>query len=320
MSTTTRGSTRMRARLNLALALAVLPALTLAAACSSSGGKSSPATTAGQSSAGQSSQGPSGPSSAGSAAAALVPAAYKNRTLNIATMDNYPPDIYFVDGKLTGFDPDLANAIAADLGMKLNLTSVSFDVIIPGIAAKRYDVGIPTFQVTPDRLKIMDFVTYMSAGTGFMTLADGKHKIASALDLCGTKAAVLIGSQQLTQTQDFSAQCTKAGKPAIAIQTFKSNNDVALAITSGRAEVDVSVSDTLAYAFSQSKGKFEVQPFTFAKAPAGIGLPKGSPMGPPILQAVKDLMANGTYKKIFDKYNASSVTISPDEAKLVTSG
>lgn len=283
------------------VALTLIGTLTFGAACGSSTNNKATHTESRTNSVGRSTTGP---------AAALVPSTYKNRTIRVVVINDYPPDEYVVGGKLVGTNPDLAKAIGDDLGLRFDIQGVTFDIIIPGLQAGRYDIAMPSFQVTPARRKILDFVTYFAAGTGFMILANSAHNINSAAGLCGLTAASLAGSEQAAQTQQFSRQCTQNGKHPISLQTYQSNNQSALAVASGRAQVDISTSDTLAYASSQASGRFKVAPFTYAKAPAGIGLPKGSKLGPAVLQALKDLMANGTYDKIYKKYNVASTEIS----------
>src|SRR5487761_2037161 len=62
--------------------------------------------------------------------AALVPAAYKGVTLQVATDASYPPDEYLKGSAIVGFDIDLMKAIAATLGVKYKENNVTFDTII----------------------------------------------------------------------------------------------------------------------------------------------------------------------------------------------
>src|SRR5580692_3502865 len=72
--------------------------------------------------------------------AALVPSAYKNVTLQVATDATYPPDESMNGTKMVGFDVDLINAVATTLGVKIKENNVTFDNIIGGIQGGRYQV------------------------------------------------------------------------------------------------------------------------------------------------------------------------------------
>src|SRR3954452_16960112 len=174
-----------------------------------------------------------------SKAVAEVPAAIKDKgTLTVAADATYAPN-EFVDTngkKVVGMDADLADAIAASLGLKAKVVNATFGAIIPGLAAHKYELGMSSFTVTKEREQTVDFVTYFSAGTSFY-VRDGAPKIQTLADLCGEKVAVEKGT---TQADDVTAQakkCKAAGKPEPQLQTFPDQNGANLAISSGRAEV-----------------------------------------------------------------------------------
>ena len=70
-------------------------------------------------------------------------------------------------------DADLAKALGAVLGLKVKVVNATFDAIIPGLAAGKYDLGMSSFTDTKAREKVVDFVTYFSAGTSFYVKASG---------------------------------------------------------------------------------------------------------------------------------------------------
>src|SRR5581483_3239378 len=167
-----------------AAALAVL-CVAIVAGCgsskssSSSGGASSTAST---------------PASTGtnSAVAALVPAKFKSKgTLTVAADATYAPDEFIgPDGHtVVGMDADLLKAIAGLMGLKVEIKNATFDSIIPGLAAGKYDVGASSFTDTKEREKTVDFVTYFTAGESFFTKASGGTTISGLSDLCGHTVA-----------------------------------------------------------------------------------------------------------------------------------
>ena len=102
--------------------------------------------------------------------AALVPAAVKSSgTLSVAADASYAPNEFIgSNGKtVEGMDADLAKALASVMGLKADVSNQTFDSIIPGLSAKKYDLGMSSFTDTLARQKVVNFVTYFSAGTSF---------------------------------------------------------------------------------------------------------------------------------------------------------
>src|SRR5215204_1054702 len=102
------------------------------------------------------------------ALAAKVPDAIKSDgKLLIGTDATYAPNEFLdTDGKtVIGFDVDLFNAVAAKLGLKTQWQSAAFDAIIPAVQSGKYDIGVSSFTINPDRLKQVTMVSYFSAGT-----------------------------------------------------------------------------------------------------------------------------------------------------------
>src|SRR5262249_6369913 len=100
--------------------------------------------------------------------------------------------------------------------------------------------------------------------------------------------------------------CTDAGKPAVSVSVFPDQNGVNLALSSGRVEVGMADQPVAAYAVKQSGGKFKVSGSAYGTAPYGIAMAKDSGLQQPVLAAIKALMADGTYAKIFDYWGLQS--------------
>ena len=247
-----------------------------------------------------------------SKAAADVPAAVKSKgTLTVAADATYAPNEFIgPDGKkVVGMDADLAKAIAASLGLKAKVVNATFDAIIPGLAAHKYDLGMSSFTDTKEREKTVDFVTYFSAGTSFFVKSDGPT-ITTLADLCGHKVSVEKGTTQADDSTAQKKKCAKAGKPAVTVLVFPDQNGANLALSSGRADVGMADSPVAAYQVKQSDGAFKLGPKPYGTAPYGIAIPKDTGMTKPVLAAVKALMADGTYKKILDKWGIAAGAIS----------
>jgi polar amino acid transport system substrate-binding protein len=238
--------------------------------------------------------------------AAEVPAKIKAKSQLIVAADaTYAPNEFIgPDGHtVTGMDPDLAEALARVLGLKVKVVNASFDTIIPGLASGKYDLGMSSFTDTRARQKVVDFVTYFSAGTAFYVKATGGPTINTLADLCGHSVAVERGTTQADDATAQDGKCKAAGKPDVSVSVFPDQNGANLALSSGRAQVGMADSPVAAYIVKQSRGQFKLTGRIYATAPYGIAIPKGNGMAKPVLDAMKVLIANGAYKAILAKWN-----------------
>jgi polar amino acid transport system substrate-binding protein len=246
-----------------------------------------------------------------SALAADLPASVKSAgVLNIASDASYAPNEFFdTDGKtIIGMDVDLGNAIAAKLGVKAKFQNVTFDSIIPGMVAGKYDLGMSSFTDTKAREATVDFVTYFSAGETLFVASGNPHNVTGPdLSLCGLTIAVEKGTTEESEIPALSKKCTDAGKKAVTALSTDDQNTANLALTSGRAQVGSADSPVAAYAVKQSNGALVAAGASYETAPYGIAVPKNDGMlSQAVLGALKDLIADGSYTTILTKWGVQA--------------
>jgi polar amino acid transport system substrate-binding protein len=242
----------------------------------------------------------------------LLPAAVKSKgTLKVATDPTYAPDEFTAaDGKtIIGFDPELAQALAAKMGMKATVVNATFDSIIPGLAAKKYDLALSSHNDTKERQRVVDFVDYFSAGSSFYTKAQGGPAIGTLDDLCAHAVAVEKGTTQADDAIAQDKKCKAAGKPGLRSLVFPDQNAANLALSSGRADVGMADTPVAAYIVKKSGGQFKLVGKSYAVAPHGIAVPKDSGLAKPVQAALKALIADGSYQRILAKWGVSEIAI-----------
>jgi polar amino acid transport system substrate-binding protein len=247
------------------------------------------------------------------AIAAKVPASVKSKgTLVVGTEAQYAPNEFLAsDGHtIIGMDPDLVTALAETMGLKAKFNDAQFEAIIPGIQAGRYDLGASSFTDTKEREKKVDFVTYYNAGISFYAKTGTNPGVESLKDICGKTVGVEKGTVEQEESEAQSKACTKEGKKAVTVLSFPGQNQVNLAIASGRAAVGLADSPVVAYQIKQNKGQFTLIGKTYAFAPYGLAVPKNSGLAQPMLEALKKLMASGEYKEILKKWGIQEGAIS----------
>jgi len=245
------------------------------------------------------------PSFAASSAASLLPASVKKAgVLTVGTDTTYAPNEYLdANGKAIGWEIDLFNAVAADLGVKANFVSANFDTIIPAVKGGKYDVGLSSFTDTKVREAQVDFANYYVAGTQWASLA-GK-KAVDPNNACGLTVSAQTGSTEVDDLTAKSAACVKAGKKPITTLSFDDQNQATNAVQLGRAQALSADSPVTEDAVHRSAGKLQLDGAIYGSAPYGVATAKGSTLVKAIAAALTDLSKNGTYGKILAKWGVT---------------
>ncbi len=265
----------------------ILPALVAATAlaltgCVNNGGGGNPTTAA-----------PTiGPDAA---AIALLPADVKAAgELTMGVDATYPPNEYKdADGNPIGWDIELANAVAAKLGLKPVWSVAAFANIIPSVTGNKVLMGVSSFTDNTERQKQVNFVDYYQAG---ILWASAAGKNVNPDDACGLKVAVQATTYEHTdEVPAKSAACVKAGKAPIDIKPFDTQDAATTAVALGQVDAMSADSPVTAYAIAQSKGKLQAAGSSFEVAPYGYALSKTLGLEKAIQAAVQSLMDDGTY-------------------------
>jgi polar amino acid transport system substrate-binding protein len=237
--------------------------------------------------------------------AALVPAAYKNITLQVATDASYPPDEYFKGTTMVGFDIDLMKALATTLGLKYKENNVVFATIIAGIEGGRYQIGNSSFTPKTSREKNVNFADYYKAGEGVYVSSSSKFVFKNAQSFCGHKVAVEAGTTEVTD--GGAIKCTGGKKVTLLI--FQTQTGANSAVESGQADAGFVDSQVAGYVVATAKGLFKLDGKPINVAPYGFATPKtpnGLKLAEAIQAALKTMVANGTYNAVLAHWGAQS--------------
>ena len=242
------------------------------------------------------------------AIAELVPAEIRERgELIIGTNAPYPPLEFFEEDNktLVGFDIDIGDAIGKVLGLDVTWKNTSFDSIIPGLKAGRYDIGIAGFSAERERLEVVDFVGYYLTGGGFLVKQGSGIAVNDFKDsICGYRVAVQKGVSQVDKLKKAVEYCEASGKDPVTILEIPDQNVVVLTLTSGRADVVVADKPQVEYAARQTGGKLCVTgTYRTTHSITGIAVPKRlSAFDEALQKAVQNLIDTGAYQKIAKKW------------------
>jgi polar amino acid transport system substrate-binding protein len=205
--------------------------------------------------------------------------------------------------KLVGFDADLSRAVLDCAGIKHEFFIGGWGGLLPALNAGQIDLFWDDLYYTAERAKQVNFVTYMQAGTGALTQPGNPKKITSMDTLCGTTAAVGVGTVEDPQVRAADEKCKSSGKPGINIMTFPDVAAGTRLVQTGRADVflyDLGLIDSLV----------KDQPKMYSR---GFAVLSGMAIGAAMSKQNKDLLnavidgmrvmqSSGKQKAIFEKY------------------
>lgn len=192
----------------------------------------------------------------------------------------YEPFEFQKDGKTVGFDIDIANELAKDLGAELNTVDSSFEAIETGTALTQCDVSISSISITDTRKSVMDFSTpYLD--DDLTLVASGDSAIKSLDDAKGKK----VGVQQATTGADY------AKEKGIEAQQFEDTGLLVQALKAGTIDAALGNQSVLGYAIKDDSKFKSVEDFATGEK-LGIAVKKGNTA---MLEKV-----NGTLKRLTD--------------------
>jgi polar amino acid transport system substrate-binding protein/arginine/ornithine transport system substrate-binding protein len=221
--------------------------------------------------------------------------------LRVGVEGNYPPFSQISpDGKLSGFDIDIANAVCAQMKAECTLVQQEWDGMIPALTAKRFDFIVASMTITDERKKAVDFSDpYYDVPSRFVAKA-GAFADHSPATLKGKTIIVLRNSPRDKYVTDNYKDST--------ILRANKEPEVYLELAAGRGDIALGSSVVSSESFlkkPEGKGYAQVGPTVRIGAGSGVGiaLRKNEPeLQNRINAALKAIKADGTYKKLMAKY------------------
>jgi polar amino acid transport system substrate-binding protein len=220
---------------------------------------------------------------------------------------SFPPYEIVTGTEMTGASDDLTEAIGQLLGVKIEHATVGgLPALLTGVNSGRYQFAFGPVGDFKSREEANDFVDWVQEFVVF-AVQKGNPKSITALDTaCGNRIAVMAGGSAERVIQVQAEKCKADGKDALTVQSYTDQPSSILAVRSKRAEAFFSSQAPLTYFVSQANGQLELtgvgKKNGFENLYQGAVVPKGSPLGPLLLDAIKVLMENGTYAAIMKKW------------------
>jgi polar amino acid transport system substrate-binding protein len=240
------------------------------------------------------------PGAARAQAKVSAPNIIKTNTLMMSINPTLPP-LQFVDdrGQLQGMRVELGNEVAKNLGLTPEYVRIEFSAMVPGLAAKRWDMINTGIFWTEERSKLMYMVPYERAAISFLVAKGNPLKIEKWEDLAGKAVSVELGGIEERRTREVDGMLKAKGLAGITVRTFNNFAESFQALRAGQVEAATSM-------FWQGRGDFTravaglfPQTATFAFA--------NKVLAESVVGALNDLKKSGYYDQLLNRYGVLKI-------------
>ena len=220
-------------------------------------------------------------------------------TIIAATEGAFAPFNYFEGTKLTGYEVDVGEAIAAKMGLKIEWHAVPFDAEVPAINQDRYDFAIASHGYTEARAQAVDFADPHYCTGGQIAAAKGGALTAAALK------GKTVGVQLATS---YASEAKKI--PGIKnVKTYKSDPDVFSALKAKKIDAWISDKFTILETLKKNPGSDIVTGDLIFKERVSLIMRKDNKEFMDKINAtLAELTKDGTLAKISQKYFDQDIT------------
>jgi polar amino acid transport system substrate-binding protein len=216
----------------------------------------------------------------------------KSGTIVVASEGKFAPFNFVENGKLSGFEIDVANAVAAKMGVKVEWKSMGFDGLLVGLQQDRWDMVIASHGVTEERAKAVTFANPHYCTGGVIISKDGA--IRTGKDLTGKVVAVQTGTTYYDNAKKL---------PVKDVKNFPQDNSARAALETGH--VDAWVTDKFvgkASLAATPATSLKLGDFLFTEKIAAAVSKGNTGLVTEVNKALATIMADGEYAAISKKW------------------
>jgi L-cystine transport system substrate-binding protein len=221
--------------------------------------------------------------------------------LRIGTEGTYPPFTFHdKNGELTGFDVEVAKEVAKRLGVKPVFMETQWDAMFAGLDAKRFDMIANQVGIRSDRQEKYDFSIPYTTSAAVLLIHKDNNNVKKFEDIKGLKSAQ-------SMTSNFADLARSYGAEIVGVEGF---NQAVELLSSKR--VDVTINDRLSvldYLKQKPNAPIKVVATHKDASQSGLMFRKGNDsLVEAVNQALQDMMKDGTYAKISEKWFGQDVS------------
>lgn len=215
--------------------------------------------------------------------------------MRVGTDATFPPMEFIKDGKRTGFDVELIEALAEQMNKKVEWIDIGFKGLIPGLISNRFDVAASAIYMTDERRKVVNFTdSYFRGGLAVLVLKDDQS-INSPADLSGgKKVSAQVGTKSISFLKD--------NYPTASVVEVEKNQAMFDLLTIGRVNAAVT-GRPAAIEFAKSEPRVRVLDEGLTTELYGFALRKNdAELAQQMNTALQTLRSNGKYAALTQKW------------------
>lgn len=257
-----------------------------------------------------------GPAAAAAALLGALPRAASAQALTLAQIKAsgelrigceaaYVPFTFRQEGRIVGYDVELAEMFCKSLGVKPNFIDTAWAGVIPSLYAKKFDVIMSSMSYTKERLERVAFtIPYAEASQALLVRAADADRIRTPTDLNGRTVAVKLGSPGQILQERIAASLKAAGGPGFKeLRTFDDHPAAYVALAQNRVDGVLNTLPTLAMVMKDAPGRYAIVKGMGADNWAGIAARKEDPEIVTFLNdELRKLKANGALYALQEKW------------------
>ncbi len=219
----------------------------------------------------------------------------EKEVLKMATSADFAPfESYSPDGEMVGFDIELAEMVAEELGYELVIEDMKFDGLVGALQANRVDMVLSGMSADETRRENVDFsIEYNQSSEMFLSTKDAP--IEDLESLTGKTIGVQLGSIQEegaeTLSKEYDFEIKKIDDGPMLIQELISNR------------IDVAYMDKdVALGYLEAQDLFGFDDPTSSSPGMAVAFPKGSDLVDDVNEVLEKLEENGELQALRDKW------------------
>lgn len=215
--------------------------------------------------------------------------------MRVGTDATFPPMEFVQDGKRTGFDIELIEAIGKQLNKKVEWVDIGFKGLIPGLISNRFDVAASAIYMTEERQKVVNFTdSYYRGGLAVLVLKEDASIDKPADLVAGKKISAQVGTKSI----DF----LKTNYPAVTVVEVEKNQAMFDLLAIGRVNAAVT-GRPAAVEYAKRQPKVRVLDEGLTTELYGFAIRKNdTELQQQMNQALQTLRSNGEYAALTQKW------------------
>ncbi|RUT30067.1 ABC transporter substrate-binding protein [Arsenicitalea aurantiaca] len=225
--------------------------------------------------------------------------------VRIALEPAYVPMEYFdpETGELTGFDVELARAMAEILGVEIEYQEGTFESLTPALQSGRADMIMSGFYDRPARREYFDFINYLVAGAQFFGL-ESNTELTEPTDLCGESVSTIRATSYPETIETFSNEfCVAAGLEPITVSPDSDVPQMLINLRTGRVAGAVQGLESVPALMANEPGTYKPVGEPIGSALMGMAFNKDDTvLRDAFVYALRETISNGTYDELIAKY------------------